>query len=76
MTAARSKADRAAQSCHAAFAATMARCASSLVPSGMVPITSPVDGLVASNTLPLSESTHLPSMCIFNSSTPLTAHRP
>ena len=60
IAAARSKAERAAQSRHAAFAAAIARRASSRVPSGTVPIVSPVAGLVASSRAD-SDSTHLPA---------------
>jgi hypothetical protein len=60
MAAARSNADRAAHPGKAAPAASTARRASSLVPSGTVPIGLPVDGLVASSTAPLSDATHRP----------------
>jgi hypothetical protein len=49
-----------AQSRRAAFAEAIARCASSRVPLGTVPSTSPVAGLVASTRSPDSESTHAP----------------
>src|SRR5436189_134674 len=60
MAAARSNADRAAQSREAAFAAAIARRASSRVPSGTVPSDSPVAGLVASMRAPDSDSLQAP----------------
>ena len=68
MAAARSNAERDAQSPHAAFAAAMARCTSSRPPSGTLAMTSPVDGLVASNVAPEAESTHSPPISILGSS--------
>jgi hypothetical protein len=68
MAAARSNAERDAQSTHAAFAATMARYASSRPPSGTLAMTSPVDGLVASNMAPEAESTYSPPISILGSS--------
>jgi hypothetical protein len=38
----------------------MARRASARVPSGIVAMTSPLDGLVASNVTPLSDGAHAP----------------
>src|SRR5919204_4600642 len=68
MTAARSNADRRAHPSQARLAPAMARRASSLVPSGTDAMTSPVAGLVASKTAPLSEATHWPSMNMLRSS--------
>jgi hypothetical protein len=49
---------------NASVAAATARRTSSRVPSGSVPITSPVEGEVASNVAPLSDATHSPAMSI------------
>src|SRR6266540_710927 len=68
MTTARSNAERDAESRHVAFAAAMAHCASSRTPSGTLAMTSPVEGLVASNVAPEAESTHFPPISIFRSS--------
>ena len=59
-----SKAERDAQSRRAAPAAASARCASSRVPSGIVPSDSPVAGLVASKRAPDSDSAHVPPITI------------
>jgi len=64
IAAARSNAERAAQSHRAALAAAIARCASARVPSGSVPRLSPVAGLVASKRAPDSDSVHAPPMTI------------
>src|SRR5919108_3111415 len=61
IAAARSNADRAAHSRHARPAAATARRTSSRLPSGTVPITAPVDGLVASKVASLSDAPHSPS---------------
>ena len=60
IAAARSNADRVAQSREAAFAAAIARRTSSRVPSGTVPSDSPVDGLDASIRAPDSDSLQAP----------------
>jgi hypothetical protein len=64
MAAARSNAERDAQSRQPAFAAAIARFASSRVPSGTLPSVSPVAGLVASLRAPDSDSTQAPPMYI------------
>ena len=64
IAAARSNAERPAHSRAAAFAAAIARWASSRVPSGTVPMVSPVAGLVASMRPPESLSTHAPATYI------------
>jgi hypothetical protein len=64
IAAARSNADRVAQSRRAALAEAIARCASSRVPFGTVPSTSPVAGLVASTRSPDSDATQAPPITI------------
>src|SRR5215207_4293294 len=80
MAAARSNAESPAHAGHAACAAKIARPASARVPSGTVPITSPVDGLVASNVAPSSASTHSPPIhirtCSLTSAPPNARGRP
>src|SRR5450759_3516960 len=61
----RSKPFSAAIAERALWAASTARFASARVPFGTWAITSPVAGLVASNSCPLSDSVHLPSTNIF-----------
>ncbi len=61
---ARSKAVSPDHAANASRAASTARRTSPRVPSGSVPITSPVEGEVASNVDPLSEPTHSPAMNI------------
>ena len=64
IAAARSKAERAAHAGQATFAASTARRTSSRVPSGTVPIVSPVAGLVASMRAPEPPGDHSPATYI------------
>src|ERR671935_108845 len=57
----RAKAEGAAQRGQPLAAASIARCTSARVPSGTVPIVSPVDGLVASRTAPPSDAVQEPA---------------